>query len=62
MYTKQEIIIKNYREGHSQRRISSELQISRKTVRKYILEYELRKQSDVSNPAVLSDYLSEAPA
>jgi len=62
MYTKQEIIIKNYREGHSQRRIYSELQISRKTVRKYILEYELRKQSDVSNPAVLSDYLSEAPA
>ncbi len=62
MYTKQEIIIKNYREGQSQRRISGELQISRKTVRKYILEYELRKQSDASNPAVLSDYLSEAPA
>lgn len=40
MYTKQEIIIRSYREGKSQRCISRELQISRKTVKKYIQEYE----------------------
>jgi DNA-binding NarL/FixJ family response regulator len=40
MNTKQEIIIRSHREGKSQRRISHELQISRKTIRKYIEDYE----------------------
>jgi transposase len=40
MYTQQEIIIRYYREGRSQRSISRELQLSRKTVQKYVSEYE----------------------
>lgn len=40
MYTKQEIIISSYRDGKSQRSIAHDLQISRKTVKKYINEYE----------------------
>ena len=42
MYTKQEIIIRSYREGKSQRCISRELAVSRKTVKKYISAYEER--------------------
>lgn len=45
MYTKQEIIIRSYREGESQRSISAGLQISRKTVKKYIEEYEKALQT-----------------
>ncbi len=45
MYTKQEIILKSHREGKSQRSISKELGISRKTVRKYIKQCEARLQS-----------------
>ncbi len=44
MYTKQEIILQNYREGKSQREISRKLGISRKTVRKYLTEYETIKK------------------
>lgn len=40
MYTKQEIIFKSHRDGKSQRRIARELQISRKTVKRYIEEYK----------------------
>ncbi len=40
MYTKQEIIIRSYREGKSQRCISEELSISHKTVSKFIHDYE----------------------
>ena len=40
MYTKQEIILRSYREGKSQRSISRELKISRITVNRYIREYE----------------------
>jgi transposase len=59
MYTKQEIIIKSYREGQSQRRISRELHVSRKTVRKYILEYESHLRDKQSGAALLSEYLSK---
>lgn len=45
MYTKQEIIISSYRDGKSQRTIARELQISRKTVNKYIQEYEAAIES-----------------
>lgn len=45
MYTKQEIVIKSHREGKSQRCISRELGISRKTVRKYIGEYRVARQA-----------------
>jgi transposase len=52
MYTQQEIIIGYYREGRSQRSISRELQLSRKTVQKYISEYEvsLRNTGDSQVP------------
>ena len=40
MYTKQEIILRKIREGKSQRQISGELGISRRTVKKYLEEYE----------------------
>lgn len=60
MYTKQEIILKNYREGKSQRSISRELGICRKTVRKYISEFEA-SLSKGSSEVVLCDYLSRSP-
>jgi len=40
MSTKQSIIIRYFRQGQSQRQISKELGINRKTVRRYIAEYE----------------------
>ena len=40
MYTKQEIIIRCYRQGQSQRQIAKELHVSRRTVKKYIEDYE----------------------
>ncbi|MDD2324378.1 MAG: IS21 family transposase [Bacteroidales bacterium] len=61
MYTKQEIIIKSYREGQSQRSISRELHVSRKTVSKYIREYESHIRDNQSGTTVLSDYLSQPP-
>lgn len=61
MYTKQEIIIRYHREGKSQRQISRELQISRKTVRKYIDGYqEHQKDRNLENEE-LHDYLSREP-
>ncbi len=62
MYTKQEIIIRSYREGKSQRRISRELSINRKTVRKYISEYEERLSQDSCSKQTQSSYLSGAPS
>jgi len=61
MYTKQEIIIRSYREGQSQRSISSELQISRKTVKKYIEEYEKVIQGGSCSRECQSVYLSTEP-
>jgi len=61
MYTKQEIIIRSYREGKSQRRISHELQISRKTIRKYIEDYKNLQKGSVKPETVLSRYLSSPP-
>ncbi|MBP7179515.1 MAG: response regulator transcription factor [Dysgonomonadaceae bacterium] len=60
MYTKQEIIIRSYREGKSQRQISRELQISRKTVRKYLGEHEEALQTAVSEAAGRTINLSRA--
>ena len=57
MYTKQEIIIRSYREGKNQRRISRELSISRKTVKKYISEYEERLSKGSCSEQTQSTYL-----
>lgn len=61
MYTKQEIIIRSYREGESHRSISAGLQISRKTVKKYIEEYEKALQTGSCSGEVQSVYLSTVP-
>ena len=60
MYTKQEIILKSHREGKSQRTISQELGISRKTVRKYLAGFEAGLRGDPSE-TVLGDHLALAP-
>lgn len=61
MYTKQEIIIRSHREGKSHRQISRELQINRKTIKKYIEEYE-NLQKEASRPeTALSTFLSSPP-
>jgi len=60
MYTKQEIIIRSLREGKSQRQISKELQISRKTVKKYIDGYYYHVNQQEA-PEELHDYLSKEP-
>ena len=61
MYTKQEIIIRSYREGKSQRQISRELQISRKTIKKYIEDYEQVQKDSARPETALSSYLSIPP-
>jgi predicted transcriptional regulator len=61
MYTKQEIIIRSHREGKSQRRISRELQISRKTVGKYIEDYENLQKESKKPEEVISSYLLSPP-
>lgn len=61
MYTKQEIIIRHYREGKSQRQIAKELQISRKTVKRYLDGYEAHQTGSTKGPGGLHDYLSQAP-
>lgn len=62
MYTKQEIVIKSHREGQSQRSIARELGISRKTVKKYIEEYEgVLRESSGEGGSALSQYLIQAP-
>ena len=55
MYTKQEIIIDSFRQGKSQRTIARDLQINRKTVKKYILEHEALLQSVCSKEAAQSE-------
>jgi transposase len=62
MYTKQEIIIRSYRSGQSQRQISRELSISRRTVKKYIEAYELRLSESSDTTKAHSAYLSTAPS
>jgi len=61
MYTKQEIIIRSYREGKSHRQISRELQINRKTIKKYIDDYEDHQKGLIQQETALSTYLSIDP-
>ena len=48
MSTKQKIILRRYRDGDSERKISRELKINRETVRRYLSEYEKSRQ-ELSN-------------
>lgn len=63
MYAKQEIILKSHREGKSQRQIARDLQISRKTVKKYLEAYETLQDSapgEASSNAFIA-YLTTPP-
>ena len=61
MYIKQEIILRNHRDGLSQREISNELGISRKTVSKYIKQYELLLSEGKHSNEALHICLSTQP-
>ena len=61
MYTKQEIILRSHRDGFSQRQITRDLGLSRKTVSKYIGQYDLLLSSGKTASQTLSICLSETP-
>lgn len=61
MYTKQEIIIRSYRQGHSQRQIARDLHISRKTVKKYLEGHAQALQAGRCKETAHSGNLSSAP-
>jgi len=54
MYTKQEIIISSFRDGQSQRQIAKDLKISRKTVSKYLTEYEQSLENSTDKKTLTS--------
>ncbi|ESU31061.1 hypothetical protein G3A_18710 [Bacillus sp. 17376] len=66
MIKKQDVLLMYLREGKSQREIARETGIDRKTVRKYINEYELKKLEveqceDIVHTGELIQQLVEAP-
>ncbi|MCL0081398.1 IS21 family transposase [Peptococcaceae bacterium] len=63
---KQELILKYYREGESQREISRQTGISRKTISKYIKQYEEKRQQllaskDGTDNSILIEAIVESP-
>ena len=61
---KQKIIISNHREGKSQRQIERETGINRKTIRKYIGEYDKKKdiltgEKGCENPELIADIVEK---
>ena len=62
MYTKQEIILRSHRDGFSQRQITRDLGISRKTVSKYISQYNLLLTSGKTASQALSICLNKLPS
>ena len=63
MDTKQEIIRRFFRENDSERKIARDLQIHRKTVKKYLAEYlEAQSKTEVTGTTErLQEYSSSAP-
>src|ERR1035437_10184846 len=61
--TKQEITRRYLREGDSERKIARDLQINRKTVKKYLLEHlkVQQKSEDEGNTDSLQEYTASAP-
>lgn len=59
MSTKQQIILRYFREGQSQRKIARALQISRLTVRKYIAAYSQSQNSIKSSQGKIDEQLIE---
>jgi len=64
MDTKQEIIRRYFRENDSERKIARDLQINRRTVKKYLKEYlKVKEQSDKEGlQEILQEYSSSPPA
>ncbi|BDD02095.1 hypothetical protein [Persicobacter psychrovividus] len=62
MNIKQEIILQSYRDRMSQRQIAHELEISRKTVKKYLVEFELLVKSHPNFTTAFRTYSVQAPA
>ena len=58
MSTKQKIILRRYRDGDSERKISRELKVNRATVRKYLSEYEAARNK-LSNAEKADEVLIE---
>jgi len=63
MDTKQEIIRRYLREGDSEQKIALDLQISRKTVKKYLLEHlkAQEKSKEEGSTESLQEYTSSEP-
>ena len=66
LFQKQQIILKAFLEGKSQRQIAKEVGINRKTVKKNIIQYakakkELLKNSNVENEKELIDEIVSKP-
>ena len=61
MYTKLEIIIRSHRDGDSYRKISRELEINRKTIKKCIEDYEHLQKGLVDPETALPIFLSNPP-
>ena len=61
MSTKQKIILRRYRDGYSERKISRELKVNRETVRRYLAEYEKARQklsdSEKADEALLDEII-----
>lgn len=60
MKKKQEIILRYFRDGDSKQKISRDLKVCTKTIRKYLQEYQLSQQQS-DDPDVLPVNLSELP-
>ena len=65
MAQKQEVLLRFFREGDSKSKISRDLKINRRTVRRYIEEYlcvqELEKLAGNNMDCCLSSYVSQPP-
>ena len=63
MDTKQEIIRRYFRENDSERKIARDLQINRKTVKKYLKDYlKAKEQSDKEgSQKIIQDYSGSSP-
>lgn len=63
MDTKQEILRRYFREGDSERKIARDLQINRKTVKKYLEDYlGAKKKTEEGTQESLQDYSTSPPA
>ena len=64
MDTKQEITRRYFREGDSERKISRDLRINRKTVKCYLVDHLKARQraEDKGDQEILQDYLASPPA